>query len=136
MRRGRMRPILLFAAGAAALAAVWCGTAVSADSGSEEGGRPVRSQAGQGDRPMPHHGTVTENGAPSLRVEDIAGSDARVRVRSAAPGEHVAHDVPDMQTEPGGLFRGYLVVSAAFLVIYSLGFWLIQVRRHMPGKRE
>jgi len=131
MRRGRMRPILLFAAGAAALAAVWCGTAVSADSG-----RPVRSQAGQGDRPMPHHGTVTENGAPSLRVEDIAGSDARVRVRSAAPGEHVAHDVPDMQTEPGGLFRGYLVVSAAFLVIYSLGFWLIQVRRHMPGRRE
>jgi len=85
---------------------------------------------------MPHHGTATENGAPSLRAEDIAGSDARVRVRSAAPGEHVAHDVPDMQTEPGGLFRGYLVVSAAFLVIYSLGFWLIQVRRHMPGRRE
>ena len=136
MRRGRMRSILLFAAGAAALVAVLCGAAVSADPRSAEGGRPARSLAGQGDGAVPHYASVMEYGAPSPGAADIDGRDASSGIRGAPPGEHVAGDVPDAQAKSAGRFRGYLVVSAAFLVVYSLGFWLIQVRKHLPGRRE
>ncbi|VFU19017.1 hypothetical protein SCFA_950003 [anaerobic digester metagenome] len=134
----RMRSVLLLAAGAAALAVIWFGAAALAVGRSVEGGYPVRL-AGTGDEPMPYHGDTSESRAPSPGLGNAAGSGTSAGIRIAAPGESGEDspgDIPDTQAKAAGRFRGYLLVSAVFLVIYCLGFWFIQVRRHMPGRRE